>query len=111
MKLIKGDVFLPNHGYLPVMAGKSSYAHTVGMWDIWTSNNERAKIMLRYEIYQAIHEKRFGAMILNGNWFKSKRYIRKYYKKPKVVFHDESVFWPITGRRIRPHLIFLPKEQ
>jgi 4-amino-4-deoxy-L-arabinose transferase-like glycosyltransferase len=105
---IKGEVFVPWHGYLSALAGKNSYAHRMAMIDILRGNDARAKIKLNNEIQQAIREKKFAAIILDIRRFEFD--IEKYYKIKELVFTNKEVFWPVTGLRRRPEFIYVPKN-
>ncbi len=113
---IKGDVLVPCHAYLPVLAGKgwyadeSAFAELVGMFG-GESREEGKKIM--NELSQAIKEKRFDAIILNAPndpWlilFREK--VEKYYSIKQPAFDNKTAFWPVTGRKARPEFIYVPK--
>jgi len=105
---MRGDVFVPCHGYLSALAGKNSYAHRMAMIDIWRDNDAQAKIKLNNEIKQVIREKRFAAIILDSDRFGFD--IEKYYKIKEPVFTNKEVFWPVTGLRRRPEFIYVPNN-
>jgi len=105
---MKGDVFIPCHGYLTALAGKNSYAHQMTMIDVLRGNDARTKIKLNNEIQQAIREKKFAAIILDSHRFGFD--IEKYYKIKEPVFTNKEVFWPVTGSRRRPEFIYVPNN-
>lgn len=109
---IKGEVFIPYHGYLPVLAGKKSYAHQMGMRDVLTTRSERhlyIKDKLIAEIKQAMREKKFSAIIIDSfePWYPPD--MEKYYIKKEKIFDGETEFLPITGMKTRPEFIYVPK--
>ena len=110
---IQGDIFVPNHGYLPALAGKDIQAHGMAVYDVLRGSEEHTKAELIEEINSAIGEKRFSAIILDNSDFVS-NYLRpeveKYYETKQHIFSSETVFWPITGMITRPENIYMPKE-
>lgn len=113
---IKGDVFVPCHGYLPALAGKNRYADESAIAELvgifgGGPKEEGKKIM--NELMQAIREKRFSAIIIDvpaDSWLKwLRKGVEKYYIMPRPVFIDKTVFWPVTGRKVRPQVIYVPK--
>lgn len=116
IRQIEGDVFVPCHGYLPALAGKnrhadeSAIAELVGIFG-GGRKEEGKKIM--NELIQAVREKRFGAIILNvpeDPWLRWLRTgVEKYYIRKQPTFKNKTVFWPVTGRKVRPQVIYVPK--
>jgi 4-amino-4-deoxy-L-arabinose transferase-like glycosyltransferase len=110
IKQMKGDVLVPQHGYLSVLAGKHSYAHWVAILEVvgglGGEPKEEGK-KLENEIAQAIREKRFSAIIQDMDCFKD---IERYYTIQRPVFSDETIFWTVTGARTRPQVIYVPKH-
>jgi 4-amino-4-deoxy-L-arabinose transferase-like glycosyltransferase len=113
---IKGDVLVPCHAYLPVLAGKdwhadeSAFAELVGMFG-GEPREEGKKIM--NELRRAIKEKRFDAIILNAPddpWLMQfRKEVERYYALKQPVFDNKTVFWVVTGRNVRPEFIYVPK--
>lgn len=113
---IKGDALVPCHAYLPVLAGKnwhvdeSAFAELVGIFGGGqTEQSER----LMNELRQSIKEKRFDVIIINApadSWIMQlRKEVEKHYALKRLVFDNKTVFWPVTGRRIRPEYIFVPR--
>ncbi len=109
---IEGDVFVPYHSYFPVLAGKRSYANAEAMYTIMSGDREDGRIKMINEILQVIREKRFSAIILDVH--ESRRLWSRglvatefngYCRSPRPIFADESVFWPVTGVRVRPQVL------
>ena len=103
----EGDVFLPGHGYLPTLAGKKTYAHRVAIRDILRHEGSELALSLQKEIQTAIQSGRFAAIITDASWFADEMAGTYDYEGP--VFDDDDVFWPVTGRPIRPTSVFVPK--
>jgi hypothetical protein len=113
-----GEVYVPSHGYLSVLAEKKSFLHPMGLVDITASDIKgEIRVSILNEIRDAIREKRFAAIILDSpdEGFpltrEEKDYleINKHYKFQKKVFKDDSVFWPVSGMKTRPENIYIPR--
>jgi hypothetical protein len=103
---IPGDVILPSHGYLTTLAGKRSYAHGMAVGDVLRGQPGETRTKLIEEFRQAVRGKKFAAIILDSDWLPE---VEVFYLPERRVFSDNSVFWPVTGMRTRPELIFVPK--
>jgi 4-amino-4-deoxy-L-arabinose transferase-like glycosyltransferase len=109
MAQMPGDILVPYHGYLPTLAGKRSYAHDAAITDIIRAGDCPAKTKLIDQINQAITERRFNAIILDTHWFQD--LTDKHYTQERAVFTSPDVFWPVTGLRTRPQLVYVPKKE
>lgn len=109
---VDGDVYLPNHGYLSTLAGKKTYAHQSAIWDVLRGNQQTTgKIMLTEDLKDVIRQQFFDVIILDPEtWNYCCRKIDKYYTMDRNVFQDETVFYPVTGQKVRPLYIFLAKR-
>jgi len=115
IKHVKGEVFIPDFGYLSVLAGKNSYAHGGAIRDILMLTKGENRDNLFNQINTAIEEKRFDAIIVSSNNGAEDRgpglrNVRKYYIKQETAFEGEDVFWPIIGLAIRPEFIYIPQK-
>ena len=113
---LDGDVFIPYHGNLSVMAGKSPHASAMALFDVvgWDRRSDAAR-SLADEIRQALAERRFGALIVNEpqRWFAEawSPEVSTYYSEAGRLFDDPTVFWPVTGMRTRPQEIYLTGQR
>lgn len=64
MSQMEGEVFVPYHGYLPVLAGKKSYAHSTWIWDILRSHEGPVREGLVRDLRDAMRERRFSVIII-----------------------------------------------
>ncbi|MDD5088729.1 MAG: glycosyltransferase family 39 protein [bacterium] len=103
----EGEVWVAYHGYLATLAGKTPLATMQPMQDLLVSSHARAKEMLRSSVEEALREKRFDAILLNEPWPDNLRGLDRYEAK-RAVFADTSSFWPVTGFRTRPELVYEP---
>jgi len=107
MAELQGDILLPSHGYLPVLAGKKSHAHAMAIVDFLWGENTPEKARFIEEIRKKIREKKFSAIILDSPWFPEE--VSNYYIKQRALFDSPAVFWPVTGEKTRPEWIYISK--
>jgi hypothetical protein len=110
---VKGDVFLPDHGYLSTLAGKRTYAHQAAIWDILRGNQQtKAKTLLTEDLQDALQQQVFDEIILDSdldlNWCCGG--IDQYYTRVGEVFDDQTTFYPVTGDKFRPTSIYIAKR-
>lgn len=115
---IKGNVFIPDHGYLATLAGKSAFAHHAAVADVVRTRNNRSKTQLVNEISNAIKNKKFDAIIISeakdtgqvSSWFPELyANMDENYAFKKRIFESKHTFWTKTGMEIRPSLLYTPK--
>jgi len=108
LQAIPGEIFVPHHGYLARLAGKRGYAHTLAMDNLFLDDDGPARRDLEAEMRKALAEKTFSAVLLESDG----RYgvaILNSYDATEALFDDPGVFWPVTGGRLRPEALCLPK--
>jgi hypothetical protein len=102
-----GDVYVPNHPYLAVQAGKRPYAHGMAVRDVLKGEDSPVKQNLVAEIREAFTERRFSAVLLDrARWWLEKDITDNYCRKDTTLF-SEYAFWPVSGARTRPERVFL----
>jgi hypothetical protein len=111
---VKGDLFLPAHGYLPHLAGKETHAHLMAIRDVMRGTRGEIRERLVGEILGALGGGRFGAVVLDAASFGEdssdrewQKILRRDYAPPRNMFEDRDVFWTVTGIRTRPELLFV----
>jgi Dolichyl-phosphate-mannose-protein mannosyltransferase len=107
---VKGEVFLPDHGYLSTLAGKGTYAHESAIWDVLRGNQmTRGKALLAQDLKNAISQQSFDKIILDSdldlNWCCVG--IDQTYTRVGEVFQDQTSFYTVTGDKKRPTYIYL----
>lgn len=118
---IEGDVFVPFHGYLAVDAGKPSYANGVALGELvgdFGGQQLDSGGAVLDEIEQAIRERRFDAVILDslpaldrtGLYRRILPLLDRYYRQGPPLIEDNDAFWPLTGTRSRPDVIYYAKS-
>ena len=108
LQAIPGEIFAPHHGYLARLAGKRGYAHTLAMDNLFLDDDGPARRDLEAEMRKALADKTFAAVLLESDG----RYgvaILNSYDAREALFDDPGVFWPVTGGRLRPEALCLPK--
>lgn len=111
LERIPGDVFVPSNPHLAVMAGKSSYALAICMRDIARGDpGGKPASDLANEIYTAVAEHKFGAVVTNEPEYLQSFPLETFYVRQKLAFKDPDVFWTVTGFKSRPSVIWVPQE-
>jgi hypothetical protein len=110
LSTVKGEVFLPDHGYLPILAGKTTYAHESAIWDVLRGDQEtKGKTLLMEDLNEAIRNQKFDEIILDSdldlNW--CCKNIDQTYTLVGEVFKDPMVFYTVTGDKKRPTNIYV----
>jgi 4-amino-4-deoxy-L-arabinose transferase-like glycosyltransferase len=104
-----GDVLLPQHGYLSALAGKRTFAHSMAVYDVMRAGDPRDGARLASEFHQAIAGRAFGAVIADrlDPWMRDD--LEREYRRTATAIPDADAFWPLTGLRIRPEWIYVPR--
>jgi hypothetical protein len=105
---LPGEVFVPHHGYLAVLAGKRSFAHTLAIDNVLLDDPGPVREELAREMTRALAEHRFSAVLLESDGRYAKTILRDYEVEERL-FADPSVFWPVTGGRLRPEFLCVPR--
>jgi hypothetical protein len=107
---VKGTVFLPDHSYLPALAGKLPSANNSAIWDVLRGDQStQGKALLSANISAAIQKQSFDEIIVDGDidldWCCAG--IDKSYTRVGEVFQNQTVFYTVTGDKKRPTYIYL----
>jgi len=107
---VKGTVFLPDHSFLPALAGKSTYANNSAIWDVLRGEQQtKGKALLTADISNTIRQQSFDEIIVDGDldldWCCAG--IDQYYTRIGEVFQDPTVFYTVTGDKKRPTYIYI----
>jgi 4-amino-4-deoxy-L-arabinose transferase-like glycosyltransferase len=106
---LPGEIFMPQHGYLPELAGKRSFAHQMAICDVLNAGPSAASDRLLSDIAQAIGQHRFSAIVLDYP-FILQEVVLAHYRPQHQIFSSDDVFWPRTGLRTRPEGILVPRS-
>ena len=102
-----GDVLIPAHGYLAPLAGKPAHAQHVAYYDIERGARTQLIAQVTNALNQTLRSGRFDAVILDFPWHTD--LLTGAYEYRGDVFDNDEVFWPITGRRVRPKAVYVRK--
>ncbi len=109
-----GDVYIPFHPELELIAGKPTFADWNAMYLLdggygGGDPKEAQRVKVEFLHAMAIHQ--FSMIILDRdlNWVWG--HPEKYYSiSPEPVFKDPNVFWPVTGWQVRPTIKMFPNQ-
>ena len=109
---IRGDVWLPYHGYLATLAGKRSYAHIWGVDDV-IDHDPRRGPALRADVVDALRRRRFSAVVMESDMIETKSWlwteVERDYRPGPAISADRSALWPVTGMRTRPEQVYVAR--
>jgi len=106
-----GEVLVPFHGYLALMAGKEPSAHQVMLWLIggnFGKPDQPTWANLQSEIDRALQEQKYQRILLDrpDNVWRS---VPLYYNGSAITYPHPDDFFPVTGGKGRPNLDYDPK--
>jgi hypothetical protein len=101
---IKGDVWVPFHGYYNSLAGKKDFAHKMAITDLIRADGDLGA-QLEREIEAQIANRKFAVIITDAVWF-AEALQKADYIFGGEVFENEEVFMPVTGFPTRPRYYF-----
>jgi hypothetical protein len=105
IKSVKGEVFAPNHGYLPHLAGKKSYAHRTAFINILMADPALSGQFLA-EVKQGIRKKYFDAILCGDDFFTNA--ISKNYQKIDEIELVKTKFWYPNDKSMG---LYVPREE
>jgi hypothetical protein len=105
---VSGEVFIPHHGYLARLAGKREVAHTLAMDNVFLDDRGEARQKLEDEVRGALRDRRFGAAVVESDRRYASWILEGYAPGEKLVAAPDA-FWPVSGGRLRPEWLALPK--
>jgi 4-amino-4-deoxy-L-arabinose transferase-like glycosyltransferase len=110
-----GDVYVPFHPDLALMAGKAPFASWSPMYQLegnFGGGDPREAARVKTEFTNAMARQQFAMIILDQqpNWIWG--HPEKYYTASyEPVFSNPDVFWPVTGWDTRPTIQMTPIGQ
>jgi hypothetical protein len=106
-----GEVLVPFHPYLALMAGKQPSAHQAMLW-VLSGNFGKADRenwpRLEEDIATLLKEQSVSRIMLDRPdevW----KQVPWYYRGDKLSYPQPDAFYPVTGGQGRPNLDFVPK--
>ncbi len=109
IRACSGEVYIPFHTYLAKLAGKHGYAGVVEMGELRGSFGGKADPLwdeVLDQIQKSLAANQFTAIIQDNQAFRD--VMASNYIEAGQVFDNDLVFWPVTGRKIRPENIYIP---
>lgn len=111
IKQTDGDVYVPYHPELMLLAGKKNYAGWISMaelegkFEIGTRSKEWTKVKSQLQI--AFRKNKFAMIIIDNSVYGFYGHPEYYYPQTtKIVYFEEDTFYPVTGWNIRPSIIY-----
>ncbi|MEZ4654593.1 MAG: glycosyltransferase family 39 protein [Candidatus Eisenbacteria bacterium] len=101
-----GDVFVPDHPYLAIRAGKRGTAHRAAIDDIMRTHDAHAK-ELEAQLPREVEDRKFVAALVD-NGLMLPLLGDSFHKEPDLI-RDDS-FWPVVGMKTRPAFLFVREE-
>ena len=108
LRRIDGEVYMPQSGYLARKAGHRSYAHLLAIDNLRIDDIGGQWEGLEAQMREALRQRRFAAVIVSDIYALPE--MGSGYESSTRAFHNKSVFWPVTGSRVRPQYVFVPKD-
>lgn len=108
LRRVPGTVLVPCHPFMTARAGKGEHFHEMAYAAVAKSGTDTTATRLRGQWLQALRERRWGTIVLDkADWLWAE--VEDRYRPEIPVFPDDKEFWPVTGMRRRPEVIFVPK--
>jgi Dolichyl-phosphate-mannose-protein mannosyltransferase len=98
----RGEVWIPDHGYLARRAGKRPFAHGMTWIDLLQSREGAEQQQLLGELRAAIDGRRFEAVVLDEPWESELDSLARNYSREDLVWDGPRTFLPVTGYPRRP---------
>ncbi|MCC6747025.1 MAG: glycosyltransferase family 39 protein [Deltaproteobacteria bacterium] len=105
LRSVPGPVLMPYHPFYPVLAGKPSHYHQMGVNDV-----TRAGHPYPPQILQRIANRHYGAIVLDNPVEGRYEYALNSYKFD-YYFHHEEVPYVVSGYFVRPRYLLVPKRR
>ncbi len=111
----KGEVFVADHSWLAVLAGKHSNAQSQSMLDVLRSGDTATAAAMVEQVRTAIAAKRYGLVAVDegsvydrvspGNQWLT-RLLDTVYGPPRILRYRSDEFYPVVGMKSRPVYIY-----
>jgi 4-amino-4-deoxy-L-arabinose transferase-like glycosyltransferase len=112
LRRLPGEVWIPSHPYLAVLAGKPAHAHELALMDVLRSREDTpVQRALMDSLHAAVRAQRYSAVVLDGEGW-PKDLSAPYYELKAHMFREEekTLFWSETGYYTRPDFVYLPRD-
>lgn len=105
-----GEVLVPYHSYLPLLAGKPASAHHIALLEFKGSFGNQADphwSELENALQTGLEQKRFSLILLDGQ-HSAWDLVYAHYQSAPLIYAHPTDFYPVTGARTRPTLRWMP---
>jgi hypothetical protein len=112
LKDAPGEVLIPYHSYMAILAGKPATAHHIALLEIRGAFGETGDVnwsKIEAEIADDIREQRFGLIVLDNEHPVWQAVATSYHPEP-ILYPNERVSNPVTGAQTRPATIWTPNH-
>lgn len=107
LRRVPGEVLVPSHGHLATMSGKKPTIHLSAFLDIVRVDSGETRADLVRELADAMEQKKYAAILVDDSWRDFVTAFSRHYRREPELFQDEEdVFFPVTGPRTRPQILF-----
>jgi hypothetical protein len=103
-----GEALVPCHDFMSVAAGKRPHFHEMAFMAVAKSGTGQRETALMEQLRRALREHRWATIVLDkADWLWDE--VAVDYRPLTPTFPSDEGFWPLTGMRRRPEVIFVPK--
>jgi hypothetical protein len=105
-----GPVLVPNHGYLTDPSVDPPSAHSMAIEDVLRGTDRAIQDELLAEIRAVIAEQRYTLIVLDNDGWLDVDLESYYVRQSGIRYEGDEVFWPLTGKRVRPAHLYVPRN-
>ena len=102
LRLVGGELWIPDHGYLGERVGQRALAHGMTLIDLLNSSERALAQRVADELNRALEEHRFQVIVLDQDWSDALPALAKNYIREELPYADAQTFVPVTGDERRP---------
>ncbi len=108
LRAMPGEVYVPDHCYIPTLAGKKSHSHITSYFNLMEMHDSVSR-ELKQEFDSAFANKRFSAIILDDHG-DARRDSTDGYHFARKIFTTPNIFLSRWGSgATRPDFVYLPR--
>jgi hypothetical protein len=106
-----GEVLVPNHPHLAVLAGKPGYGHRMAAVDIYLGRQDLRGVRsrLRAAWAEVFARRQFALVILDDEGYEFLEELKQHYDRVDDIGLPTRALLPKSGIDVRPTLVFQPK--
>ena len=103
-----GRVHVSSHPYLLMLAGKPEHVHVQSFMDVVKGARGARERTLLAELRDSLAAHAWDLLVLDTRDWMEDEARRAGYRPSGRLFHDPQAFWPVTGMRTRPEMVWVP---